>query len=460
MEHHTDKGARGIPLQTVVIAMIAVGALLSLVLIWTVTRTMRGYEALCAATQDYIDCQDAAYDMQWASDYLTEQSRLFVMTGNREHAMLYAGEITVTRTRDAAVETVTGRAVDARIYEQLNSALSLSNTLMEREVYAMRLAAEGLGDDLEQYPELIRQAALSDEDAARPRDAQLELARAMVFDDYYENIKGQITALNKLSLEQLIDAPLAHQTDSSQRVVDLLRLERGLVMLLMLMLLVIAVIIFSLVIRPLRRQIAGIGREEPLDVEGARELRFLARTYNDMLEQSRQTNEKLSYEASHDALTGLYNRAAYDRLRKEWSDQSIALLLVDVDYFKSINDTYGHDVGDRVLRRVAEVLQSSFRGEDMVCRIGGDEFSVIMVHANATLTDLVRSKMMRAAQKLGAPSDDLPRVTLSVGVVFSDQRREGEDLFKLADQALYQTKMKGRNGCTVYQPDAEKTAEN
>jgi len=96
----------------------------------------------------------------------------------------------------------------------------------------------------------------------------------------------------------------------------------------------------------------------------------------------------------------------------------------------------------------------------MVCRIGGDEFSVIMVHANASLTDLVRSKMMRAAQKLGAPSDDLPRVTLSVGVVFSDQRREGEDLFKLADQALYQTKMKGRNGCTVYQPDAEKTAEN
>ena len=224
----------------------------------------------------------------------------------------------------------------------------------------------------------------------------------------------------------------------------------------MISLLIIAIVIFSLVINPLRQQISNISREQMMDEKGTTELQFLARTYNRMFEQ---TQEKLSYEATHDPLTRLYNRSAYDDLRAKCARQNVALLLIDVDHFKNVNDTYGHDVGDKVLMRVADVLRSSFRGEDMVCRIGGDEFSVIMVNATSTLTELVRNKIARAAEKLANPTDDVPSVTLSVGVAFTDQKAEGEDLFKNADRALYQVKMKGRNGCGFYVAPDDSTPE-
>lgn len=443
----------GIRLQTVVIVMVAVGVVIALLLTYAMVRTNRGYAQLRDATQDYIECQSAVYDMQRASDYLTEHARLYVMTGNIEHAELYCEEISVTRRRERAVEVIASRTADRDASDQLASARDYSDTLMETELYAMRLAAEGLGEDAQACPEAVSAVTLAEADLALPAEAQIARAREMMFDKYYENMKAQITEQTQLSIDRLIDTLTAHQTASTERLSRLLQAQQGLVILMALILAGTTVIIFTLVIRPLKKQIVGISREQTLALEGAQELRFLAGAFNGMLEQRRRANEKLSYEASHDGLTGLYNRAAYERLRKRWDEEDVALVLVDVDFFKSINDTYGHDMGDRVLRRVAQVLQRSFRGEDMVCRIGGDEFAVIMVHANASLTELVRGKMAQAARILADPQDDLPKVTLSVGVAFASQRGEGEDLFKCADRALYHTKEKGRNGCSFYEPE-------
>ena len=183
------------------------------------------------------------------------------------------------------------------------------------------------------------------------------------------------------------------------------------------------------------------------------ELRFVTRIYNHILQENRIVREKLSHEASHDALTGLFNRGAYDLLMESTDKEHMALILIDVDYFKSVNDTYGHAVGDRVLKRVAELMRASFRSVDILCRIGGDEFVVVMTRVNSSLNALVREKIERMNDTLQHPKDDLPPVSLSVGVAFSDRKNPKGDIFQDADAALYKVKEAGRRGCAIYEEE-------
>ena len=173
--------------------------------------------------------------------------------------------------------------------------------------------------------------------------------------------------------------------------------------------------------------------QEIIPPTGVEELRFVTRTYNTILLENKQVHEKLTHEASHDALTGLFNRGAYDLLMESADTEHMALILVDVDNFKGVNDTYGHAVGDRVLKRVADILRGSFRSVDILCRIGGDEFAVVMTRANSSMGQLVRNKINRANELLQHPKDDLPPVSLSVGVAFSDRENPQGDIFKDAD---------------------------
>ena len=190
--------------------------------------------------------------------------------------------------------------------------------------------------------------------------------------------------------------------------------------------------------------------QEVIEPAGAAELRFVTQTYNAIFEENRKTHERLTYGNMHDALTGLYNRNAYNFMRYDLDMSRNALMMVDVDKFKSINDTYGHDVGDLVLKRVAEVLKYSFRSTDLVFRLGGDEFVVIMSNVDSSIREQVRTKIEQANVMLQKPKDDLPPTSLSVGVAFGDRDNPEGDIFKDADTALYRVKEAGRCGCYIY----------
>jgi len=191
-------------------------------------------------------------------------------------------------------------------------------------------------------------------------------------------------------------------------------------------------------------------QQEEITPTGVEELRFVTRIYNRILQENRTVREKLSHEASHDALTGLFNRGAYDLLMESTDKQHMALILIDIDDFKGVNDTYGHTVGDRVLKRVADLMRASFRSVDILCRIGGDEFVVVMTRVNSSMSQLVHNKIGRMNDLLQHPTDDLPPVSLSVGVAFSDREKPQGDIFQDADTALYQVKEAGRRGCKIY----------
>jgi two-component system cell cycle response regulator len=155
-----------------------------------------------------------------------------------------------------------------------------------------------------------------------------------------------------------------------------------------------------------------------------------------------------------DGLTGLHNRRYMEGHLKTLvnqaiqSGQSLSLLVADIDFFKSVNDTYGHDAGDNVLREFARRFRRNTRGIDLACRLGGEEFVIVMPD-----TDLARAIQVGERLRSTIAGDPFPvtgdkelRVTASVGISTLENRDDTpETLFKRADRALYSAKREGRN---------------
>ena len=131
------------------------------------------------------------------------------------------------------------------------------------------------------------------------------------------------------------------------------------------------------------------------------------------------------------------------------STDPLAFLIIDVDKFKLINDCYGHEIGDQILKKVAKHLSDTFRAQDYVARIGGDEFAVIMTNSTRELQPVIQNKVESMNQFLKKPDDGLPPISLSIGIAFSDKGFP-EELYRQADRALYQVKENGRCGCHFY----------
>ena len=159
----------------------------------------------------------------------------------------------------------------------------------------------------------------------------------------------------------------------------------------------------------------------------------------------------LRQKAEHDALTGLANRGFFDNLQQILKgDLPLTLFLLDVDYFKNFNDTYGHKVGDQVLKKVASALQKSFRSQDFVMRIGGDEFAAVITHVTLEQRSVLDQKISFINQYLSDTTDGLPVVTLILGGAFSHPYST-QNLFGRAHNAIYFLKENGRNGYALYQ---------
>ena len=163
------------------------------------------------------------------------------------------------------------------------------------------------------------------------------------------------------------------------------------------------------------------------------------------------SEHRLTNKAETDELTGLLNRAGYDRLLEELDLKETILLLVDTDKFKGINDRFGHETGDRVLQKIAKSLLANFRQADYVCRIGGDEFAVLMLNIGILDDDRIIDKIRFINRELAATAvDELPTVSVSVGVARGTGASNWTELFKQADSVLYGVKQDGGRGCRVY----------
>ncbi|SMB82851.1 tetratricopeptide repeat-containing diguanylate cyclase [Deinococcus hopiensis] len=172
--------------------------------------------------------------------------------------------------------------------------------------------------------------------------------------------------------------------------------------------------------------------------------RELREAHARMQEQAAQ----LSRLANEDPLTGLANRRQFlSQLAESLTgDQAVAVMLVDVDHFKRINDKYGHPAGDQVLRRLGQILQQHTRVKDVVARIGGEEFAVLLKGTLAAAARTTAERMRAAvAQEAWPILTEGEAVTVSVGVAHSEDGRDERQLMVLGDRRLYRAKHQGRN---------------
>ena len=171
----------------------------------------------------------------------------------------------------------------------------------------------------------------------------------------------------------------------------------------------------------------------------------------------RNTVEKVTELASHDSLTGLLNRRAIKegcRIHFDFSDRNqsnISVLMIDIDYFKPVNDSYGHDVGDEAICMVADILDQYSRKTDLVARVGGEEFLIVLPSTALEDARRLADKIRKKVESVSFNERKL-QVTVSLGCI---QRQKGEAydaVLKRVDQALYGAKHAGRN-CVICQPN-------
>lgn len=159
-------------------------------------------------------------------------------------------------------------------------------------------------------------------------------------------------------------------------------------------------------------------------------------------------HQYLKFSSEHDALTGVFNRNAFDQITAELekSSEPLSLVIIDIDNFKQINDNFGHQVGDKIIKEVSVQLSKIVRASDKVFRYGGDEFVLIMPNALLENRGVISDKIAGVNAVLNRHNENLPGTTISAGCAFS-LNGYSKQLFRNADNALYTVKRQGKNNC-------------
>lgn len=423
------------------------------VFIFICVRGEQEFRVLRSTTEDYISCEKAANQLQQGSNYLTEQVRLYTMTGDRVYLNHYFVEAKNNQSREIALSTLEKHFGNTNTFASLEEAMNYSTDLMNTEYYAMKLVAEAVDPGDNTLPDAILETELSAADQALSADEKIEKAQQMVSDGEYQKQTNEISSKVKECTTRLVEKTRNRQARSASVFSDMyLKLEIGIVFMAVLML-VMCIVIRRLIVKPLLSYNESITKGEIFPVIGAAELQNLAVTYNEVYVENQETQKLIRHQAEHDAMTDLLNRGSFEKILgiQEKGDRPFALILIDVDTFKTVNDTYGHATGDKILKKVSRLLKTAFRSIDHVCRIGGDEFAIIMVEMTSDLKYTIEDKITAVNEQLADVEEDgLPVVSLSVGVAFTDRENPGESLFKDADKALYYTKEHGKHGCHFY----------
>ena len=182
---------------------------------------------------------------------------------------------------------------------------------------------------------------------------------------------------------------------------------------------------------------------------------------NTKINEITQLQATLWEQATQDPLTNLYNRRYFNEIshkeiiKTERNKKPMALLLLDADYFKKVNDKFGHDIGDKVLIKFAQIMIKQCRRTDVICRYGGEEFVILMAEANQTIAIERAEKIRISYQEEITQLLKGHTATLSIGIAMWDKELINlEGLTKAADQAMYQAKNSGRNQVIVYSADS------
>ena len=433
--------------------MVIVSFIIMAILLFKTFESGSTFSDLSEATDNYINLEKDADALMSASDFLTDKVQRFTVTFEREHMDAYFEEAETTRRRENALENMEKVAGGTEAYEKLQEAMKGSLELMNTEYYAMRLIIDAKG--YTNYPAVLDTVVIDPADAALSDSEKITVAQQKVHNDDYYSQKMQIRMNMEECLKTLESDTHSKQKILSEEVTEQMKGTRFFIIIQCAATVFVLLMTSYLGINPIIKGVEKIKEDSEIPIIGSYEFRYLAKTYNKMYEAFKKSIANLNYDASHDKLTGVYNRSGYDILSQSIDLKSTAALLIDADKFKEINDTHGHAMGDKVLKKIAAMLRRTFRSEDYICRIGGDEFVVFMLHMDEERRELIKLKVGLINKGLADTSDDLPPISVSIGVAFGKDVPNVSTLIKNADEALYRMKNSGRGGCCFYTKPSE-----
>lgn len=444
-----SKKDEGISLKTVHLALIVGAAIISTVMIFLTFQLTDSFRNLANASEQQIELRKAARELMDYSDYLTEKVQRFTITGDRQFMDDFFEEALKSHHREEAIQKMSEATEASEALEELSKAMDASLDLMDTEYYAMKLVVDA--QSITDYPEVLDSIVLTSQDQELSDEDKMSKASQLVHNDDYYNQKTIIRENMNNSLSKL--ETMAYDTDASA-IGDL---GKEMIIIRFAIMLQIGIMIFMvwltsrLGIHPVLNAVNSIKSDRKIKESGANEFRYLARAYNKMYDAYKKSLENLNYKASHDPLTGAYNRAGYKLLMSSIDLNSTYMMLFDIDNFKTINDTYGHEIGDKVLVKLVNVMKNNFRDDDCICRIGGDEFVILMVHSAKVNQDMIAKKIDIINKELENSNDGLPATSISVGIIHGKDTTSAEDLYTKADETMYQSKQKGKKTYTFYE---------
>jgi len=350
--------------------------------------------------------------------------------------------------------------IELLLQQQLSTVLALESTDAGLPAMADRIASES--SQIQPFQARFIAASIMASDL----EESAMTTQAVIASDYLLQERAFVSVTTMPgTLWQIV----AVMPDSAARAEAISLFNQLLSVILMAILIAILVVLF-VVRRQLIRPLTHLSRQlndnlsekdswsELLEVKDKGELGALATLVNRRTTQLLQSQQQIEKLAFFDPLTGLPNRRLLiDRMQELLliSRRSVccgAVLFLDLDQFKNINDSLGHSIGDEVLRQISERLRQGLRDQDIIGRIGGDEFVIILVYDNIGKNAVV-SNAMRVAKKLidilAEPFEIVDNhyfISASIGIsLFSGDNESTEDLLKQADTAMYQAKSNGRN---------------
>lgn len=396
----------------------------------------------------YLACDDAANILQKESDLLTLSISNYVDTMEKSSIEEYY-EIIDKRLREKEIEKAEKYNVDCTT---IREALELSNKLAKREAHAFALIASA-NNNMDEMPIQVRESSLSKAELGLSKDQKIKTAQKLIhckeYNVYKRYIYEKISKFEKEVLNKTEERVLAKNDEIKSSIITL----HIVVMIGVVLVIIISIILYRKVTVVLGKYVESISNNEYIEEKGTSELRYLASVFNKYLDIKNKEEMKLRQRADVDPLTQVASRRALEEFvtnKLNQENSKGAFIFLDVDDFKNINDAYGHDVGDEILKRLANELKARLRRNNFTGRFGGDEFVVWLDGLDENDIEYVKTRLDRLNNALLNSNDLSVGFSISAGVYFCKSGEKYEDVLKYADSALYEKKRNGKKGYAFY----------
>ena len=407
------------------------------------------YNETVASQQALIACNNASKVFRQQSDELTLHVNNYVETGSADALMNYFAIID-NQLREQEIETAEQYDVDCTTLKQ---ALALSDALADRELHAFALMANARGR-IQTVPHQVQEYRLPLKERQLSSEEKNELTERIVHGEEYYAYKNKIyEKLNQFEtgvMEQTEDGLMA-ETESISR---LLHIQNAFEIFEELTIICLAYLLYRQVTVVLRRYIRSISQDEAIAPGGTSELRYLAAVINQYVALQSQRQKELRTIAELDPLTQIPNRRALEvcmgRMFQR-KDMHGALVILDVDDFKRINDNYGHDLGDVALQNLVAQIHECIRADDFLARFGGDEFVIWMDGIHPGDVEAIKEKIQKINPRMILVANMTMLISVSAGVTFCQYGDVYKEALRRADTALYEMKRTGKHGCVFYE---------